>query len=62
MLTLRRFFGTTVGTVAWLLTFAPLAHAHGGIPDAGDFGPPVFLAITLGLTCYWTIMLWPLRK
>lgn len=47
--------------LSWVLIGLGTAHAHGGMAGPDELGPPVGIAVTIGLVAYFTITLWPSR-
>lgn len=45
-----------------LLTMTVPANAHGDMVGPDEFGPPLTIAVVLGVIAYWMVLLWPRRE
>lgn len=58
----RQIGGTALGAFLWVLGAACIAHAHGGMAEPNELGPPLLTSAALGFACYWLVVLWPSSK
>ncbi|GEM_PF-5404826 len=57
--TVRRRLAQMLAVGTWIAAFAGSAYAHGTMPDADEFGPPMMISGTLGIIGYFAMMFWP---